>query len=184
MRELWGKIKDGLRNAMLSPGFKDYDPEYPAGEYDEYDDEPLVSRVAPKAKTWEDHARAATAPKAHKPGKFDDKIVELYGRKGQSEKALKIIVAEPQDLNASRYVADCIKDGKTCLVNLNGLEPGAAQRIADFIGGTVYALNGMIMKTSKGCFAAVPENVEITGDMKEELTHGGHLFPWVSAASR
>ncbi|MCL2499324.1 MAG: cell division protein SepF [Defluviitaleaceae bacterium] len=174
MKELWLKVKSGLRNAMLSPGFDTYDP-------DNQDEAYYNEEEAPQPeKTWQEHARAATAPKPHK-GKFEDKIVELYGRKSHSDNKIQIILTNPKDVNSTCTVTDNIREGKTCAVNLTGVDRVQAQRIADVLAGAVYALDGSISRISKDIFLVAPEGVHISGEMKEELTSGGYLFPWVSA---
>jgi cell division inhibitor SepF len=178
MKELWSKVKNSLRNAMLSPGFDDYDPEnQDAYYYEEQEEAPK------KERTWQEHARDATAPKAPPQGRFGDKIIELYGHKGHSNKDTKIVVTNPKDINATCLVTDTIREGKTCAVNLTGVDRAQAQRIADIIAGAVYALDGTISRVSKDIFLVAPEgvHVQLTGELKEELSGGGHLFPWVAA---
>ena len=174
MKDFFGKIKDSLRNAMLSPGFDNYDPD---ANYDEYEDEPQVD-PAPRGRTWQDHAREATAPKA-KPS-YDDKIVALYGeRKSHVSDKGTIVVTTPKDVSTSCQVTDLIREGKICAVNLTGIDRAQAQRIADVIAGAIYALDGSISRISRDIFIVAPEGVNIsgvTGEMKEE-----HLFPWASA---
>jgi cell division inhibitor SepF len=174
MKDFWVKVKTGLRNAMLSPGFDNYDPENQDDNY-YYEETP-----EPEPKTWQEHARAATAPKPLQ-SKYGDKIVELYGRKGHSDKNVQIVLSNPKDINATCSVTDSIREGKTCAVNLTGVDRAQAQRIADVIAGAIYALDGTISRISKDIFIVAPEGVHISGEMKEEISGGGYLFPWVSA---
>lgn len=50
------------------------------------------------------------------------------------------------------------------IVNLEGFDPGDAQRIMDFISGCIYAINGKYHQISKYIFIFSPENVDISGD--------------------
>jgi FtsZ-interacting cell division protein YlmF len=156
---------------MLSPGYEQYEdnPEY---SYEPTDDEPQAEPVV----TWQDHARAATAPKsAFQNNRYKDKIVELYGRKGQSDNGTHIMLTSPKDVNSSNIVTDAVKDGKICAVNLTGVDREQCQRIVDVIAGAIYALEGSIQRVSKDIFIVAPDGVTITGEMKEELSKG---FPW------
>jgi len=178
MRELFGKIKDSLRNAMLSPGFENYDPD---ANYDEYEDEPQVD-PGPRSsgRTWQDHAREATAPKAK--SSYDDKIVSLYGeRKTISTEKGAVVVAHPTDVSTSCQVTDLIREGKICAVNLTGIDRAQAQRIADVIAGAIYALDGSISRISRDIFIVAPEGVSVSNDMKDGLSKDAHLFPWASS---
>jgi len=169
--------KDKLRSAMLSPGFDDYDPDDEYETEDEYIEEPVIVRSAPsKEETWQSYATRATAPKStFQQGKFDDKIVELYGKKTQAAVTAHVALTSPKDVSSSNIVTDYIKEGKICAVNLTGVERGQAQRIVDVVAGGIYALNGSINRVSKDIFIVAPEGVQVSGELKEELSHG---FPW------
>ncbi len=48
------------------------------------------------------------------------------------------------------------------IINLENTDPKDAQRIVDFISGTVYALNGTLKKVSHQVFISAPNNVTVT----------------------
>jgi len=170
-------VKDKLRNAMLSPGFDNYDPDGYEEETDEYVEEPAIVRAAPtREDTWQTYATRATAPKStFQQAKYNDKIVELYGKKTQTTVAAQVALTSPKDVSNSNIVTDYIKEGKICAVNLTGVERVQAQRIVDVVAGGVYALNGSINRVSKDIFIVAPEGVQVSGELKEELSHE---FPW------
>jgi cell division inhibitor SepF len=173
VKDLWGRFTSYMRDGILSPGFKDYDPDNPEYTYDMHEeDEPQAE------KTWQEHARTAAAPKSFKHGKYGDKIVELYGKKSQSDKNTQVVLTNPKDISNSNIVTDYIKDGKICAVNLTAVDRDQAQRIVDAVAGAVYALEGSIQRVSKDIFIVAPEGVLITGELKEELSHG---LPWASS---
>jgi len=174
-------IADKLRKAMHSPGFEQYDEDQAEGyDDDEYMEEPEIVRpVAAKKESWQETAWKATAPKSTPmQGKFNDKIVELYGPRKTQAANLQVVLATPKDVSSSNSVSDHIRDGKICAVNLTGVERGQAQRIVDVIAGGIYALEGNIVRVSKDIFIATPEGVQISGELKEELAHE---FPWASS---
>ena len=53
-----------------------------------------------------------------------------------------------------------------------------AQRIVDFLSGSVYALNGNIQRVSHGIFLIAPQNVDILGGMKRSHGEKGE-FAWI-----
>ena len=47
-------------------------------------------------------------------------------------------------------------------VNLDNVEPAAAQRILDFVSGAIYALSGSVHRIAGNIFLLSPEGVGIT----------------------
>lgn len=97
---------------------------------------------------------------------------------------MEVVRTYPQVVSDAFQICDHIRDNKTCIVNLEGIEGKEAQRIADFLGGVAYAFKGDIQRISKGVFIVAPTTVEITGQLKEELKESGVIFNWVSAATK
>lgn len=72
---------------------------------------------------------------------------------------------------------DDLKMRKTVVVNLEELELECKKQIFDFINGGLYALEGNIHKVTKDIFILAPNNVEIDGQLKEDIKSRG-LFTW------
>ena len=86
-------------------------------------------------------------------------------------------VIKPQEFNEAQIVADFLKDGKTIVINMEGIEIYAAQRIIDFISGACYALNGTLQAISSNIFIAAPEAIDVTGDLREEILNDNMISP-------
>ena len=54
-------------------------------------------------------------------------------------------------------------------LNLEALDTLEAQRIVDFVFGTMHAINGKFRAVSKYVYIISPENVELTVENEEEL---------------
>ncbi|NMB34467.1 MAG: cell division protein SepF [Clostridium sp.] len=100
------------------------------------------------------------------------KVVNIH-----STSQFKLIVVQPKDFNDAKGVCDHLKSKKPVVVNLEGIQKETAQRIVDFLSGTIYALDGSIQKISNGIFIVAPNNVDIMGDFKEEVAAKA-VFPW------
>ena len=50
----------------------------------------------------------------------------------------------------------------------------------EFLSGTCYSLNGYIQRVANNIFVIAPENVDVSGDFKEELKTKGIILPWAS----
>ncbi len=82
---------------------------------------------------------------------------------------MKMIVYQPMTYDDTQNIIDNLKNRKPIIVNLESLETDIAQRILDFMSGAVYSLDGNIHKISKGIFILAPANVDISGNIPEEL---------------
>ncbi len=90
---------------------------------------------------------------------------------------MKVIIYEPNEFEEAPVIVDNLKNRKPVIINLEGLEQELAKKIFDFLNGAVYALDGQIQKVSKGIFILAPNNIDISGNFKDELKNKG-IFPW------
>ena len=95
---------------------------------------------------------------------------------------MQVVITYPTDVDDAASACDYIKQNKTCIINLEGVDRANAQRIADFLGGAAYAIDGDIQRVSTDIFIVAPANVNITGEFKEELKANGLILPWVSSS--
>ena len=84
---------------------------------------------------------------------------------------------EPNSFEEAQSIADQLKNRRPVIVNLENAEKVLAKRIVDFISGTTYALNGNMQKVGNGIFLFVPTNVDISGEMRDELKDKGLFWP-------
>ena len=105
--------------------------------------------------------------------KQQNKVVNIH-----QPSQFKVIIMQPDSFDESQGICDHLKDKKPVIINLEGLEKEVAQRIVDFLSGSVYALDGNIQKVANGIFVIAPHNVDIMGDFKDELRNKT-VFPWV-----
>lgn len=105
--------------------------------------------------------------------KQQNKVVNIH-----SSSQFKVVIMQPETIDDAQDICDHLKNKKPVVVNLEDIDKEAAQRIVDFLSGSVYALDGSIQKVSAGIFVIAPNNVDIMGDFKEELRSKG-VFPWI-----
>ncbi len=92
------------------------------------------------------------------------KVVNIH-----SNPYVKVMVYQPFSYDDTQTIIDNLKSRKPIIVNLEALDVELAQRVLDFMSGAVYALDGSIHKVSRGIFVLAPSNVDISGDIPEEL---------------
>lgn len=102
----------------------------------------------------------------------EKKIVNI-----RSNNQLKVVIVHPGTFDDAQEICDHLKCKKPIVMNLEDVEREDAQRIVDFLSGSVYALDGSIKKVSHGIFLIAPNNVDIMGDIKDEMG-GRSVFPW------
>ena len=104
----------------------------------------------------------------------DNRVIPFHGR-GEEGDIVKVI--KPQEFNEAQIVADFLKEGKTIVVNLEGIEISQAQRIIDFIGGASFAVDGSLKAISNNIFIVAPGNIEVSGDLRDEIISDSMLSP-------
>ena len=92
------------------------------------------------------------------------KVVNIH-----SNPYVKVMVYQPLSYDDTQTIVDNLKSRKPIIVNLEALESELAQRVLDFMSGAVYALEGSIHKVSRGIFVLAPSNVDISGDIPDDL---------------
>lgn len=100
------------------------------------------------------------------------KVVNIH-----SVNQFKMVVSQPNTFDDAQDICDHLKNKKPVVINLEGIEKQDAQRIIDFLSGSIYALDGSIQKVSSDIFVIAPNNVDVSGDMKDELRNKT-VFPW------
>jgi len=94
-----------------------------------------------------------------------------------TQKQMRVVVMEPNSFEEAQNIADQLKSRRPVIVNLENTEKMLAKRIVDFISGTTYALNGNMQKVGNGIFLFVPNNVDISGEVRDELKDKGMFWP-------
>jgi cell division inhibitor SepF len=89
----------------------------------------------------------------------------------------KVKIVKPTDYEEAADICDDVKNRNIVVVNTTALEQRTAQRLLDFLGGSSYALGGNLEEIDKGVFLISPSNVEVSSDLKTELSTKG-LFTW------
>lgn len=89
----------------------------------------------------------------------------------------EVYVIKPVEFDDAQTVSDFLKAGKTIVINMEGVQIDPAQRIIDFIGGACYGLGGDLKAISANIFIAAPNNIEVSGDLRDEILNESTLSP-------
>ncbi len=75
----------------------------------------------------------------------------------------KITTIRPKSFtDDAQTIANCLREKVPVIINFENTDTADAQRIVDFISGTIYALNGTLKQVSQKVFISAPNNVTVT----------------------
>ena len=90
--------------------------------------------------------------------------------------SMQVILVKPDRFDTVSEIADHLRDKKAIVLNLESTNKDVARRLVDFLSGVAYALDGKIKKVAISTYILTPFNVEIVGDLVEELENSGVYF--------
>lgn len=92
-------------------------------------------------------------------------------------KGFEVCIMKPGNFEDSQDICDMLLSGRAAVINLEGFDVDLAQRIMDFISGSVYAMNGKLHQISSYIFIISPETVDISGDYLDLIQNDGFEVP-------
>ena len=142
-------------------------------EFDDYEDEEEAAPEAPASRRSFFSGRAAAEPRpaASAPSAGTGRVVNI-----SSNPQLQVVLVKPDRFENVSEVADLLRDKKAIVLNLESTNKDVARRLVDFLSGCAYALDGKIKKVAISTYIITPYNVDIVGDLVEELENNGVYF--------
>ena len=86
---------------------------------------------------------------------------------------LQVVLVKPERYENASEVADHLRDKRTGVLNLEKTQKDVARRLLDFLSGVAYAQEGKIKKVALQTYIVTPYNVDIMGDLIDELENNG-----------
>ncbi|MDP4108963.1 MAG: cell division protein SepF [Bacillota bacterium] len=86
---------------------------------------------------------------------------------------LSVVLVKPDRFENAAEIADHLKERRTVVLNLEQTNKDVARRLVDFLSGVAYANEGKIKKVANSTFIITPYNVDILGDLIDELENNG-----------
>lgn len=96
-----------------------------------------------------------------------------------NKEQIKVVLLEPESFDDCQQISDNMKNKRTVIINLENMDVSMARRVIDFVGGTAYAMGGTLQKIGSGIIIAVPNNVDISGDISN-ITQPKEVFAWIN----
>lgn len=105
------------------------------------------------------------------PDRRSNKVVNIH-----TTTQLQVVLVSPTRFENASEIADHLRDKRTVVLNLEQTDKNIARRLIDFLSGVAYANEGTIKKVALSTYIITPYNVEILGDLIDELENNGLYF--------
>jgi len=100
-----------------------------------------------------------------------NKIVDIH-----TTAKLQVVLTKPERFEDGRAIADNLNEKRTVVLNLESASRDVARRLVDFLSGVAYANGGQLKRIANSTFIITPYNVDVMGDLLDELESNGVFF--------
>ena len=101
----------------------------------------------------------------------NNKVVNIH-----TTTQLQVVLVKPERFENASEIADHLREKRTVVLNLEQTDKNIARRLIDFLSGVAYANEGTNKKVALSTYTITPYNVEILGDLIDELENNGLYF--------
>jgi len=141
-----------------------------------YDDDDDFEEFAPQRTEEIPQSPRSTAQARSTYGGFEErrdsnKVVNIH-----ATAQLQVVLVKPERFEAAAEVADHLRERRTVVLNLEQTNKDIARRLIDFLSGVAYAQDGKIKKVAVNTYIITPYNVDLLGDLIDELENNGLYF--------
>ena len=113
----------------------------------------------------------APAPRSERKERRSNKVVNIH-----TTTQLQVVLVKPERFENASEIADHLREKRTVVLNLESTNKDIARRLLDFLSGVAYANEGKIKKVAISTYIITPYNVDILGDLIDELENNGLYF--------
>lgn len=89
---------------------------------------------------------------------------------------LQVVLVKPDRFENAAEIADHLREKRTVVLNLEQTSKEVSRRVLDFLSGAAYAQEGKVKKVAVATYIITPYNVDILGDLIDELENNGLYF--------
>jgi cell division inhibitor SepF len=142
----------------------------PYDEEDDFDDfQPRKTEDLPPAPKTTAQARSTYG--GFEESRTGNKVVNIH-----ATAQLQVVLVKPERFEAAAEIADHLRERRTVVLNLEQTNKDVARRLVDFLSGVAYAQDGKIKKVAVNTYLITPYNVDLLGDLIDELENNGLYF--------
>lgn len=135
---------------------------------DEMDEEEYGYEDEMQTESYQQEPQLADQPARRQ----SNRVVDI--KSGSRQAQHEVVLLSPTDFGMTWQICDYVREGKTVICNIEGVQSDFRQRFVDFINGAAYALGGVIRPISKLIFLFAPKSTtisvpEVVEEMEERL---------------
>ena len=138
---------------------------YDDEDYD-YEEEELNPASKPAKESFREERREERKAEERR-----NKVVNIH-----ATTQLKVVLVKPEHFEDASTIADHLNNKRTVVLNLESTNKEVSRRLVDFLSGVAYANNGQIKRVANSTFIITPYNVDIMGDLLDELENNGAFY--------
>ena len=146
-----------------------YEDEEDDEEFDDYD--APAPRTERKDKVRDIRESTGAIYAAEPEPRRSNKVVNIH-----TTTQLQVVLVKPDRFENAAEIADHLREKRTVVLNLESTNKEIARRLLDFLSGVAYANEGKIKKVAISTYIITPYNVDILGDLIDELENNGLYF--------
>lgn len=155
---------DKVKN-MVNVSEDDY---YDELENDEFRETPEQEQ----ADEPEEPRRSSRRAREREPREQRDNVVNIH-----TTAQLQVVLTKPEVFDGEvKNIADHLNEKRTVLLNLEATNQENARRLVDFLSGVAYANGGEIQRVANRTYIITPYNVQMQGNLLDELESNGIYF--------
>ena len=144
---------------------------YEDEEMDDFDDFESVRGNAVREKARDRDATNALFDQNSSAERRSNKVVNIH-----TTTQLQVVLVKPDRFEQASEIADHLREKRTVVLNLESTQKDISRRLLDFLSGVAYAHEGKIKKVAISTYIITPYNVDILGDLINDLENNGLYF--------
>jgi cell division inhibitor SepF len=148
-------------------------------DFEEYEAAPRAIERRDRQERYERPERVERAPRSESYPSVTNLDDERRSNKVVNIRAatqLQVVLVKPDKFDDASAIADHLREKRTVVLNLESTNKEIARRLLDFLSGVAYANEGKIKKVAISTYIITPYNVDILGDLTDELVNNGLYF--------
>ena len=145
---------------------------YEDEEMDDFDDfEPVGRASVVREKVRDREVSNTMYDQSASAERRNNKVVNIH-----TTTQLQVVLVKPDRFESASEIADHLREKRTVVLNLESTNKDIARRLLDFLSGVAYANEGKIKKVAISTYIITPYNVDIMGDLINDLENNGLYF--------
>ena len=156
----------------------DFDDDFDVEERPRASRASTAPRTAPRSSSYDEvlddlnsgssGASRSTGAASGRRSTSDSKVVNI-----NTTTQMQVVLVKPDRFDNVSEIAEHLRSRHAVVLNLEATNKDIARRLVDFLSGCAYALDGKIKKIAISTYIITPYNVDIVGDLIDELENSG-----------